>query len=618
MKKIAIICAVIFIFFSSCAKFLEEKSVSNASYDLLKIKSGMEDAVTGVYQNMRWYVGGERFYTLVDIGTDFEWVGRDGVGYAPLHQYTSLLAPGFSPFSDFWNCGFTGINRANTALMIMPEVAGMTDEVKARRTGELKFMRAYYYFDLVQQFGKIPLITRGNITEVITSFKMSPVADIYTQIISDLRAAFDALPGDKQHNTEGRGRATKWAASHLLAKVYLTRGSAVKDIRGQKATDMDSAAYYAELVINSGKLSLQSDYKDYFDVKSQPSSPEIIWDVEFTTDVLFRESGNRMHGYWICPYENLPGLDRDVLNGHAYARMRPTPYVLDTLYNKLNDSRFYKSYQLAYLCNATADIPKWQDKYYLNNDKTKEVIYTTPAELVGKLKFGLGDTAALMLLKYYGAKDANGKVIDVAKDRQMQIDIAKSPYTLIPIDNITSSIYPVLQKWVDPQLIGTDINSSRPFIRMRLGETYLIAAEAYGRKGNFSKAKDYINILRRRAGYADGEKKPYQWLGLSGANAANYLKSTKSALEVSEADISTNFTGFILDERARELYGELNRWEDLVRTETLVSRVKRYSPDVTAKANIKDYHMLRPIPRSHIDGLLPKPPIEEVQNVGYY
>ncbi len=618
MKKLAIICLASFLLFFSCSDFLEEKSVSNASYDLLKIKSGMEDAVTGVYQNMRWYVGGERYYPLVEFGTDVSWYGKDGTGYAPLFSYTTLLAPGFVVFGPFWNCCYAGINRANTALMFMPDVIGMTDDVKAKRNGELKFMRAYYYFDLVQQFGAIPLITNGNITEINTSFKMSPVADIYKFIISDLRAAYDVLPGEKQHNVEGRGRATKWAASHLLAKVYLTRGSAVNDVRGQKPTDMDSAAYYAEQVINSGKLALQPDFKDYFDVKLQPTSTEIIWDIEFTTDVLFRESGNRMHGYWVSPYENLPGMDRDPANGHAYARLRPTTYVLDSLFDKLNDSRFFKSFQHVYLCNATADIPKWQDKYYLNNDKTKEVIYTTPASLVGKPKFALGDTAAVMFMKYYGAKDQYGKVINAVQDKLMQTDIAKSAYTLIPIDNYTANIYPALVKWLDPLRIGTDINSSRLFIRMRLGETYLIAAEAYGRKGDLNKAKNYINVLHRRAGYEEGEKKPTQWLRLPGANTADYTKSTRTALEIKEADLSTNFISFILDERARELFGELNRWEDLVRTETLISRVKQHSPDPSAKINIQPFHKLRPIPRSHIDGLLPAPPIEEVQNVGYY
>jgi len=76
------------------------------------------------------------------------------------------------------------------------------------------------------------------------------------------------------------------------------------------------------------------------------------------------------------------------------------------------------------------------------------------------------------------------------------------------------------------------------------------------------------------------------------------------------------FVDWMLEERAREMFGELNRWEDLVRTGTLFARVKLYNPD--AAPGIKEYHKLRPIPDSFIDRLLPKPEKADVQNEGYY
>ena len=78
---------------------------------------------------------------------------------------------------------------------------------------------------------------------------------------------------------------------------------------------------------------------------------------------------------------------------------------------------------------------------------------------------------------------------------------------------------------------------------------------------------------------------------------------------VTPVELSNDFVGFILDERARETYGEMNRWVDLVRTETLYERVKKLNPD--AAPNIKEYHKLRPIPQNHIDRLSPKPPVSE-------
>ena len=70
---------------------------------------------------------------------------------------------------------------------------------------------------------------------------------------------------------------------------------------------------------------------------------------------------------------------------------------------------------------------------------------------------------------------------------------------------------------------------------------------------------------------------------------------------------------FILDERARELGGEQQRWFDLKRTDKLLERVKAYNPD--AKVNIKEHHLLRPIPQTQLDALITKD--EFGQNAGY-
>jgi hypothetical protein len=159
---------------------------------------------------------------------------------------------------------------------------------------------------------------------------------------------------------------------------------------------------------------------------------------------------------------------------------------------------------------------------------------------------------------------------------------------------------------------------------MRLAETYLIAAEAYGRKGDFANAVKFINVIRTRAAYADGEAKPKELYTIDGGE--NNTSSTVNSMLVDVATIQNPvlpsgagfdpFVDWMLEERGRELYGELNRWEDLARTGTLVARVKLYNPDATA--SIKDYHKLRPIPNTHVDRLLPIQPVEEVQNPGYY
>jgi hypothetical protein len=605
-------------FISSCNSFLEEKVISGVSYDFFETKTGIETAVNEAYTAMRWYVGGERYYCFTEYGVDYVWEGADGGQKDAFNKYSVQMNSGADLLYEFWENNYKGINYINTALMYLPKVADMTDAEKTSREGELRFMRAYFYFDLVQHFGPIPMILEGNVTEIITDFQRTPVAEVYNALINDLKFAYDALP-DAARQTQ-RGRATKWAAAHLLAKAYLTRGSAVKDQRGQQASDMDNALTYAKAVIESGKFKLEDNYTSTFDQQLQKTSPETIFSIEFTTDVQFNGDGNRMHLYWVPTYENLPGLQRDVNQGRAWKRVKPTPYFLTELFDHLNDSRIYKMFKWVYWANKESSIPVWQARYYYvdeNGRTTNDLLYETPAELVGKPKFRTGDTAAYFIPKFYGAKDHTNKVLDVAKDRQMQLDIAKRPYTLIPVDNNTNHFFPGLLKWLDPG--RPDMNyeqGSRNFTRMRLAETYFIAAEAAGRKGDFNLAAEYINAVRQRAAYKAGEIKPKEWTTVDEGDPSKLTESTEQAMQVAAADISNDFIGFILDERCREMFGEMNRWEDLVRTETLIERVKKFNPD--AAQNIKEYHKLRPIPQKHIDRLSPKPPLNEAQNEGYY
>ena len=655
MKKIAYLSVFLCLLaLTGCKDFLEEEQYTDVSYNYLKTKTGMESAVVGVYQTTRWYcgsynqssnstVGGnmEAYFVLTEYGTDFTWEGSDGGNKDPFNKYMSSLNPGQDVINKFWNNDYKGITRANTALVYMPEVTGMTEAEKNERVAELKFLRAYFYFDLVQHYGALPLVTEGNVSQVITDFERAPVAEVYKQIISDLKAAYDVLPDVWQQSE--RGRATKWAAGHLLAKVYLTRISAEADIRGGKPTDLDSAAYYAGQVINSGNFSLEPNFADVFEQNNQKSSKEIIWDVEYTDDALFNgagsssgDGGNQLHLYWVMQYDIKPGMIRDIENGRPWKRMRINPTALPGLWNRTADSRIYKTFQWSYYCNNPGTAPKWASEYYYidpvtNQENKNDVIYTPPAELVGKPKFGNGDTAIYLSSKYYGALEYYSTthpkqgLVNEASYRQMLIDIAKAPYLLIPVDKYDVNNFPTMLKWLDNQ--RSDINyqaGSRNFHRMRLAETYLIAGEAYGRKGDWTNALKYINEVRRRAAYAEGEQKPPQVYRIDGGennatSAVNDMTVTQAEVQSPEFPSGSGFDPFVdwmLEERARELYGELNRWEDLVRTGTLVARVKLYNPD--GAANIQDYHKLRPIPNTYIDRLSPQPALSEVQNPGYY
>ncbi|MCC9135584.1 RagB/SusD family nutrient uptake outer membrane protein [Pontibacter silvestris] len=594
---------------TSCEDFMEEELVGTLTEDYYNTEQGVEDLIDAAYEPTRTKFTYEWAYALWNFGTD-EFTNGDQVNFNYYNTYDSRLnANPADPdvfMHEVWSMYYDGINRANTGLQYIPQVEGerilITPEAKASRMAELRFLRGLYYFTLVQQFGAIPLVLEP--TEGIrTEFSRAPVPDVYKVIIADLRFASENLPATQPDF----GRATKGAAQHYLAKAYLTRGSARTDQRGQQPTDMDSAAYYADQVINSPVYSLEDNYADLWvlssyddNVNTSQTSEEVIFSAQWNDDPLIAgRYGNQTHLYYIMQYDNLPGMIRDIENGRPFRRLMPTDYTMD-IYDRKNDSRFYKSFKLAWIANNPNTIPTWS------------AANAPDPSLVGQPKFTEGDTAAYIW-------------VNMPETALTQNMIDASRYAIFPRyytnENgelvsafATRNRYPTLVKWLDPfRQSANQQQGVKDGLLARLGETYLIAAEAYGRMGNYAKALEYVNVLRQRAAYKAGEvKRAEYWLvegGERGDMSSTYeeimateeLFTTNAPSEMYPANVTSTeerFIHFILNERTRELAGEFHRWEDLVRTETLVTRAEAYNPDVE---NIQDFHSLRPIPLQHLE-----------------
>ena len=192
---------------------------------------------------------------------------------------------------------------------------------------------------------------------------------------------------------------------------------------------------------------------------------------------------------------------------------------------------------------------------------------------------------------------------------------ANKKYSYYPYEMHDLKHYPNLIKHMAPNRPSVaERASSREWVRMRLAETYLIAAEAAGRKQDYALAATYLNKVRERAAWHEGETKAPQCYTVE--QGENDSHSTYEHIKVTEQQLrNTDFVEFMLDERGRELLGETCRWEDLVRTEKFYEWVKKYNQDA---AGLKEYHKLRPIPQTHIDRLKPAGVISEEQNEGYY
>ncbi len=591
--KILMICIGVFTF--SCNDFLEEEVVSDISYSYYETLQGIESGVGAAYDPLRIHYSSESNASLHQLGTDTYQDGRDAAYRTQLNRYEATLNSTFAQlYTDHWAVYYKGINTANTIMDAIGKIGEgeMPTELKITRTAELRFLRGLYYFYLVQSFGNIPIVTLPELS-IRTEFKRAPIAEVYHLIISDLRYAVENLPPTQ----DDYGRATQGAAQHALALVYLTRGSAVTAVRGQQPTDMDSAAYFADAVILSNTYQLVPDFADLWDINNQKNS-EVIFAVQFSETQLYNNnSGNRDHLYFGMTYDLKPGMKRDVENGRPWNRIIPTDFTILELFDRKNDSRFYKTFKSTWYSNNPDNLPVWEPAGG----------FVPPPDLLGKPKFEVGDTSIWVTAEIY------------PEDTNFDSLYASKPYYYMPMNRQDNANFFVLLKHLDPTRPGfNDEIGFRDGILFRLGETYLIAAEAYGRKGDFETAVERVNVIRRRAAYQEGESKPVEYWKVEGGDYADRFESTESAMLLTVADLASepSFVDFILNERAREMNGELRRWWDLTRTEKLVERVQKYNPG--GAANVRPHHMLRPIPQDHIDRLDPQGLLEEEQNVGYF
>ncbi|MDB5233522.1 MAG: hypothetical protein JWR44_515 [Hymenobacter sp.] len=216
--------------------------------------------------------GGQYNYALWGIGeimSDNSFTGGGGGGDgAEEIQLDFFNIPTNNPMvSRLWGGCYVGIGNCNQVLQKVPGIPSMSETIRQRSLGEAKFLRAKYYFDLVRAFGDVPLITApASSPAEARAIARTPAPQVYNQIVQDLTEAIGQLP--ETYSGPDLGRATKWAATGLLAKVYLTMGN--KQLAAQRARE----------VIASNKFSLWADYGDNFKVANE-NGKESLFEVQF-------------------------------------------------------------------------------------------------------------------------------------------------------------------------------------------------------------------------------------------------------------------------------------------------------------------------------------------------
>jgi hypothetical protein len=220
MKTTKILMVIFTILLSSCHDYLQEDLQGTfSSSTFYKSESDAVVAITGVYNACAFVNSMNQLWVFGDVASDDAVKGGlagDLVDAQYIDQFNYVRTN--SVLANVWQYYYEGISRANYVLYYVPGIS-MDAQTRNQILGEAKFLRAYFYFNLVNIFGEIPLKLLPPLTPAEINVPKSSVTAIYAQIEADLSDATKALP--KGYSATGLGRATKGAAFGLLAKAHV-------------------------------------------------------------------------------------------------------------------------------------------------------------------------------------------------------------------------------------------------------------------------------------------------------------------------------------------------------------------------------------------------------------
>lgn len=590
---------------ASCQKLGEYNPAGLPVEGVLTDKAGLEGAINGCYTDLYFFHGKVDLIGPTEAGTD-SWVnvGNNDIG---LLLYNNTLNTTTGTVRVIWNGLYSLVNYCNTAINYSKNVKGYASQAELdAKIAEAYFIRAYANFNLVEQFGNVTL---SKTSAAEGSVELSPVrnteAEFYDSIISDLKFACEHLP----YTQSLRGRVSKKAAYGLLAKVYLQRTRL-----GEKETYARLALETAEQLINNAATFRCALYLS----DASRSGFSKLWDGannKTNTESLFLQAIDPTSGLNPEQYNRgrtrqyyLPELggrgaewgtrETSVLYGRANSRYyKPSKYLLTTIFEPQRntpDTRFKETFTYKFYANANKTITAAMATAYRKDPSVvgKVILgttapYTSPflpvtTQLEEETNMTNDQGLAVFTPNWTIDETTKSKLPYLVADPSDLFDTGTGNYKTtaqIPANypNLIN-IYPAMRKFSSKPFAYTNQYWMGDIPIIRLGDIYLVAAEAALYLNNQAKATDYVNTIRKRAA----------------------LTSRESEITVTPNQVTLDF---LVNERARELTGEHWRWYDLKRMGKLTkSYLQSTNPIVSVDFN-ESRHTVRPIPQSFLDAI---------------
>ncbi len=409
-------------------------------------------------------------------------------------------------------------------------------------TAQARFLRAMGYYYLVETFGSVPLLIEENTSA--SNIIESVTCAPEEDIYAYIIGELEAIDGMLPDAAAENGRVSDTAVRFLLGKAYLTR--AYRDYA--VSSDVDNAIAMFESITSSSSYSLLDSFTSVFDEDNQ-ANKEVIWAIQYGSDKNYLGSGNSIHAQFGFNITSLyPGMY--ALDQSDYSSMQryiwTNPIVHEWFRNPQGDARYEATFRFDFVVNDSSHANYGQVGVAMpiwNDDSGN----TQNAEFFYPFKTDDGDY---------------------------------NWYPSLGIMGWSTDCMPMCRKFLETK-IDWGGAGTREDVVMRVAEAYFLCAEAYLLKGDKQSAADNVNVIISRAALTDTD---YE------------------LMKVAADDVTIDR---LLEEKGCEMFGEHDRWFDLKRTETLLTRA-RLNPLVAYYDNLSETHLVRPIPYSEtikLDGL---------------